>query len=195
MVAAGLADRVEIQVAYAIGVAHPLSVNVETFGTGKIAEEALHRARITVNKNAVPNDPQKPWVTSGVRIGTPALTTRGFDRSCQLLLGDRLRIDFQLEVGALADGEACSFRGRIVGKPSRRGGRGRHGALARRRPARRRPSPPSGTPTSPSRPGCPCLPPAASWRPPGPPPPSLGIAPRSVLEASRTECACPPGRL
>ena len=46
--------------------------------TGKLAEEALHRARITVNKNAVPNDPQKPWVTSGVRIGTPALTTRGF---------------------------------------------------------------------------------------------------------------------
>jgi glycine hydroxymethyltransferase len=46
--------------------------------TGKHAEEALHRARITVNKNAVPNDPQKPWVTSGVRIGTPALTTRGF---------------------------------------------------------------------------------------------------------------------
>jgi glycine hydroxymethyltransferase len=46
--------------------------------TGKTAEEALHRARITVNKNAVPNDPQKPWVTSGIRLGTPALTTRGF---------------------------------------------------------------------------------------------------------------------
>jgi glycine hydroxymethyltransferase len=46
--------------------------------TGKSAEEALHRARITVNKNAVPDDPQKPWVTSGIRLGTPALTTRGF---------------------------------------------------------------------------------------------------------------------
>ncbi|MBI1796889.1 MAG: serine hydroxymethyltransferase [Candidatus Eisenbacteria bacterium] len=46
--------------------------------TGKVAEEALHRARIPVNKNAVPNDPQKPWVTSGIRVGTPALTTRGF---------------------------------------------------------------------------------------------------------------------
>ncbi|HYM80406.1 MAG TPA: serine hydroxymethyltransferase [Candidatus Limnocylindria bacterium] len=46
--------------------------------TGKVAEGALHRARITVNKNAVPNDPHKPWVTSGIRLGTPALTTRGF---------------------------------------------------------------------------------------------------------------------
>jgi len=45
--------------------------------TGKAAEEALHRVGITVNKNAVPGDPQKPWVTSGIRIGTAALTTRG----------------------------------------------------------------------------------------------------------------------
>jgi glycine hydroxymethyltransferase len=45
--------------------------------TGRTAEEALHRAHMTVNKNAVPNDPQKPWVTSGIRVGTPALTTRG----------------------------------------------------------------------------------------------------------------------
>jgi len=46
--------------------------------TGKDAEGALGRAHITVNKNAVPNDPEKPMVTSGVRIGTPAMTTRGF---------------------------------------------------------------------------------------------------------------------
>jgi len=46
--------------------------------TGKEAEEALGRAHITVNKNAVPNDPRSPFVTSGLRIGTPAVTTRGY---------------------------------------------------------------------------------------------------------------------
>ena len=46
--------------------------------TGKDAEEALGRAHITVNKNAVPNDPRSPFVTSGLRIGSPAATTRGF---------------------------------------------------------------------------------------------------------------------
>jgi glycine hydroxymethyltransferase len=49
--------------------------------TGKDAEAALGRAHITVNKNAVPNDPQKPFVTSGLRIGTPAVTTRGYQEA------------------------------------------------------------------------------------------------------------------
>ena len=46
--------------------------------TGKDAEAALARAHITVNKNAIPNDPEKPFVTSGMRIGSPAITRRGF---------------------------------------------------------------------------------------------------------------------
>lgn len=46
--------------------------------TGKAAEEALGKAHITVNKNGIPNDPEKPMVTSGIRLGAPAMTTRGF---------------------------------------------------------------------------------------------------------------------
>ena len=46
--------------------------------TGKLAEVALDKAHITVNKNAIPNDPEKPMVTSGIRVGSPAMTTRGF---------------------------------------------------------------------------------------------------------------------
>ena len=49
--------------------------------TGKDADAALHKANITVNKNAVPNDPRPPMVTSGLRIGTPAATTRGFKQA------------------------------------------------------------------------------------------------------------------
>ena len=46
--------------------------------TGKDADAALGAAHITVNKNAVPNDPRSPFITSGLRVGTPAITTRGF---------------------------------------------------------------------------------------------------------------------
>ena len=45
--------------------------------TGKVAQEALDRAGITCNKNAIPNDPEMPFVTSGLRLGTPAVTTAG----------------------------------------------------------------------------------------------------------------------
>ncbi|MEO5702259.1 MAG: serine hydroxymethyltransferase [Casimicrobiaceae bacterium] len=58
---------------------HLFLVDLRSKGiTGKDAEAALSRAHITVNKNAIPNDPEKPFVTSGIRIGSPAITTRGF---------------------------------------------------------------------------------------------------------------------
>lgn len=58
---------------------HVMLVDLRAKGiTGKVAEEALGNAHITANKNAIPNDPEKPFVTSGVRLGTPAMTTRGF---------------------------------------------------------------------------------------------------------------------
>ncbi len=56
--------------------------------TGKDAEEALGRANMTVNKNTVPGEPRSPFVTSGLRMGTPAVTTRGFDQAdCEQLAG------------------------------------------------------------------------------------------------------------
>jgi len=58
---------------------HVMLVDLRAKGiTGKEAESVLGAAHMTINKNAIPNDPEKPMVTSGVRIGTPALTTRGF---------------------------------------------------------------------------------------------------------------------
>jgi len=54
--------------------------------TGKDAEAALGKAHITVNKNAVPNDPRSPFVTSGLRVGTPAITTRGYDEAATVEL-------------------------------------------------------------------------------------------------------------
>jgi glycine hydroxymethyltransferase len=58
---------------------HVMLVDLRSKGiTGKQAEQVLGQAHMTINKNAIPNDPEKPMVTSGVRIGTPAMTTRGF---------------------------------------------------------------------------------------------------------------------
>jgi len=58
---------------------HLMLLNLTPFGvTGKELEKRLDEVHITVNKNAIPNDPESPFVTSGIRIGTPAVTTRGF---------------------------------------------------------------------------------------------------------------------
>jgi glycine hydroxymethyltransferase len=59
--------------------------------TGKVAEETLDRARITVNKNTVPNDPRSPFVTSGVRLGTPAVTSRGMKEAEMDVVADFIR--------------------------------------------------------------------------------------------------------
>jgi glycine hydroxymethyltransferase len=57
---------------------HLMLVDLRPFGiNGKVAQAALEKANITTNKNTIPNDPEKPFVTSGVRLGTPAVTTRG----------------------------------------------------------------------------------------------------------------------
>ncbi|MFM2340556.1 MAG: hypothetical protein RLZZ592_209, partial [Pseudomonadota bacterium] len=58
---------------------HVMLVDLRPKGlTGKEAEALLGRAHMTCNKNGIPNDPQKPMVTSGIRLGSPAMTTRGF---------------------------------------------------------------------------------------------------------------------
>lgn len=68
---------------------HVMLVDLRSRGiTGKDAEAALGRAHITVNKNAIPNDPEKPFVTSGIRVGSPAMTTRGFGTEEARLVGE-----------------------------------------------------------------------------------------------------------
>ena len=66
---------------------HVMLVDLRAKGiTGKVAEDALGNANITINKNAIPNDPEKPFVTSGIRLGTPAVTSRGFgEAECEQL--------------------------------------------------------------------------------------------------------------
>ncbi len=68
---------------------HLMLVDLRAKGiTGKEAEAVLGQAHITVNKNAIPNDPEKPFVTSGIRLGTPAMTTRGFKEAEAELTGN-----------------------------------------------------------------------------------------------------------
>ncbi len=72
--------------------------------TGKVAEAALDKAGITVNKNMIPFDPEKPMVTSGIRVGTPALTTRGMKEAEMAQVGALLSeaLDHAADEGALA---------------------------------------------------------------------------------------------
>ncbi|MEG2274847.1 MAG: serine hydroxymethyltransferase, partial [Clostridia bacterium] len=68
---------------------HLMLLNLVGTGvTGKQLEHWLDEAHITANKNAIPNDPEKPFVTSGVRIGTPAVTTRGMKENDMVEIGN-----------------------------------------------------------------------------------------------------------
>jgi glycine hydroxymethyltransferase len=84
--------------------------------TGKVAEAALGRAHITCNKNGIPFDPEKPTVTSGVRLGTPACTTRGFGIAEFRQVGDMIAevIDALAHTGAEDDAKAeAEVRGKV----------------------------------------------------------------------------------
>ncbi len=82
--------------------------------TGKAADAALGAANITVNKNAVPNDPQSPFVTSGLRIGSPVVTTRGFkEAECRELAGWIADILDAMQAGD-ADGVIAEVKGKVL---------------------------------------------------------------------------------
>ena len=68
---------------------HLMLIDLRPFSvTGKEFEKRLDEVHITVNKNAIPNDPEKPFVTSGIRIGTPAVTTRGLKEAEMVKIAD-----------------------------------------------------------------------------------------------------------
>ena len=87
--------------------------------TGKDTEQALERAGLTCNKNAIPNDPRSPFISSGIRLGTPAATSRGFDEEAFRQVGRMIvRIvdtvsgggDAEIEAEVLAEAEALCSR-------------------------------------------------------------------------------------
>ena len=74
--------------------------------TGKELEKRLDEVHITVNKNAIPNDPEKPFVTSGIRVGTPAVTTRGMGEADMKVIGQLIwetATDFDAKADAIRE--------------------------------------------------------------------------------------------
>ena len=72
---------------------HLMLLDLRPFNiTGKEMEHRLDEVNITVNKNAIPNDPQTPFVTSGIRVGTPAVTSRGFGKDEMLLIAKWMKL-------------------------------------------------------------------------------------------------------
>ena len=94
---------------------HLLLVDLRPLGlTGNVAEEALDRARITCNKNGIPFDPEKPTVTSGLRLGSPAATTRGFDEEAFREVGRLIRE--VLEGGEAAEAPVAEKVGALLAR-------------------------------------------------------------------------------
>lgn len=86
---------------------HLMLVNLVGTGiTGKELEKLLDQARITVNKNAIPNDPEKPFVTSGIRVGTPAVTTRGMVEEDMVEIGNMIADIIEKRESAVEDVKA-----------------------------------------------------------------------------------------
>ena len=100
--------------------------------TGKDAEERLHEVKLTVNRNTVPFDERPPTVASGIRVGTPAATMRGFDE-------DDFREVGRIMAGALADGDARRARRRAPRRCAR-SGRSTRASAATRATSHERPS-------------------------------------------------------
>ena len=84
---------------------HLMLVDLRRFGvTGKEMEHRLDEVHITVNKNAIPNDPQSPFITSGIRVGTPAATTRGLKEDDMVTVGRLIKLaaaDFENSAGCI----------------------------------------------------------------------------------------------
>ena len=89
---------------------HLMLVDLRPFNiTGKELEKRLDEVRITVNKNTIPNDPQSPFVTSGIRIGTPAVTSRGFGVEDMAVIAEyikRTAADFENSADEVRSGVA-----------------------------------------------------------------------------------------
>ena len=101
---------------------HLMLVDLRPFGvTGKVAQEALDRAGITCNKNAIPNDPEKPFVTSGLRLGTAAVTTAGMReaemREISSLIAQVLRKVDDEDIAADVRAQAADLCGRFTPYP------------------------------------------------------------------------------
>jgi glycine hydroxymethyltransferase len=102
---------------------HLMLVDLRPFGvTGKVAQETLDRAGVTCNKNAIPNDPEKPFVTSGLRLGTAAVTTAGMGpeqmQEIATMIGGVLRAPDDAEMAADVRAQAARLCAKFVPYPN-----------------------------------------------------------------------------